>query len=158
MRKITAYCLLIHAEIESYITTLIKEKVRVQANKHKENPSLIIVPNLCFWYGSKLKTKSILDVDKALNCYLETFKNINGVKIANMESMLNPVGMWEEVNVRFNSLLSELDSFGATRGDFAHKSFNKCLRNIPSPVDIQLRVIAIIEDLKIFEEYLKTKS
>ena len=68
-------------------------------------------------------------VSSASASYVQTVRDNHGVRRRNLETLLYPLGI---VEPRLDSTwLAQMDSFGATRGNYAHKSI-KAL-NPPDP-------------------------
>jgi hypothetical protein len=118
-----SYCILCHAEIEAYIEDIVRATTKASydkwmINKHKIHP---IIFHLAYNYKQEsgkpkeppyaMVTQSFRNINKAID------KN-NGIKEENINQLTKPIGF--EVD---NTLATTLSSFGRTRGDIAHQSF-----------------------------------
>jgi hypothetical protein len=128
--KARAYRLLAHAEFEEFIEKRASEiataAVALWASQRKHSRVVThLVANQVGSpsgfpsdLGSGVTAKSI--VSKCLGQYIHVVRNNHGVKIANVLSLLLPIGIDEaEIDPVW---LATIDGFGAERGKAAHKA------------------------------------
>jgi hypothetical protein len=132
-----SYVLLAHAEIEAFCEDLATAKAQAAKRAFvvhgKISPSL---RRMIMYYVAKEKKSwsevanpSPQTVDSASQSHLDGIENNNGVKRQNIEKLFYPVGMTEP---HFDATwLAQMDSFGRSRGDWAHRSIR--LLNLPDP-------------------------
>lgn len=154
-KKIAAYCVMTHAEFEFFVEHLLREKLINTIKNIETNSSKQIIPSLCHQYG-KNKTNKKLKINEAQEWYLKILADNHGIKESNIERMVFPLGF--EISDFDPTLIAELNSFGTTRGNFAHNSFTKVTRQIPNPKDINDRVNNILNMLKDFEAIIRIAS
>lgn len=126
--KLKSFKLLVHAEIEWYFESTVKDIVnfskRQWLNKKGITPSLSY---MILYSPSKFdgeKDISSLTQKKRIEKIITAFETVidqnNGIKEKNLMKLLVPLG------INFQSLdqtwLSTIDSYGSSRGDIAHKS------------------------------------
>lgn len=155
LRKITAFCVMMHAEFEHFIEVTIKNKFNIVFSSIQTQPSYTIIPNLFYYYGRyiDLKNDKGLNVknlkNKAADWYRNTINENHGIKIVNLQNMLRPLGM--DIDTFDQTLLNELDSFGAKRGKFAHGSFQSVMNEVPDPKSLCITIEYIINLLNEFQ-------
>ncbi|MEK6625295.1 MAG: HEPN domain-containing protein [Bdellovibrionota bacterium] len=149
-KKIAAFCVMSHAELEFFVESLLRKKIEESITAIQNTPSDKVIPNLCFSFGKEKRKPSPFDINQAKEWYLKIIADNHGIKVSNLNSLLEPIGI--HVNTLDQNLVSELNSFGADRGKFAHNSFTKVVREIPNPNDLYERVKRIITLLKVFEQ------
>ena len=154
LTRSVAYRVLAHAEIEAYLEDRvldIAKKAFDKWNINKTKTSLTLCSLLAFC-GQEMKkppdslnspqanqqTKwgELLHMERKLNKALQHFrinvKDNHGVKEKNILSLLLPVGV--DPNDLDPLWLTNMDSFGASRGEAAHTSFRRiCVNNTPDP-------------------------
>lgn len=117
-----AYCLLCHAEIESYVEGIILQVAKDAYTKWFANKQIIspIIFHLAYTYKHENGKK-----EAPFSMVVKSFKNLeaaissnNGIKEANTTSLLKPIGFEMDT-----TLQSTLHGFGKTRGQIAHTSF-----------------------------------
>ena len=127
---IRSYVLLSHAEIEAFIEDRAKEKVSKallswNSNRTKSN----CLKSVLSFTGHELsfdKNANANNIQYRMNTTIAHFmssvvdKN-HGVKEKNILKMLLPIGI--EINEIDQTWLSVMESFGSTRGNIAHNSF-----------------------------------
>lgn len=155
LHKISAYCVMMHAEIEFFIESVLRTHTSDVLKQFDTVPSTFLLPNLCFHYGQDNSLKDTTNLVRyAKEWYYEIIADNHGVKTDNIKKMLNPIGL--SIDDFDQSLISELHSFGDTRGRFAHNSFKKVMQEIPNPDDIYDKMKRIIDLLVDFETKVST--
>jgi hypothetical protein len=162
--KIKAYRLLIHAEIEYYIESIVENKIDISLdswNKHQKVNRILIAlmafnnrefPNVP---GNFDELTSRNDLNFRLHTIVNDFRNIiksnNGIKEKDLTNLLIRIGI--EADEIDNTLIISMNSFGAMRGDLAHNT-SKAI-NLINPQD-ELNIIErIITDLKTLDELVE---
>ena len=146
---IRSYCLLCHAEFESYIENITLEVVKKAFDKWQLNKQLIspIIFHLAFNYTSKIKDIPYSLIVKAFLDYEKTIKNNHGIKENNLNNFFKPIGY------EMDSVLKiSLNSFGGTRGEIAHTSFST--QQPLDPVIEKTNVQQILLGLGVFDDEL----
>ncbi len=117
-----AYCLLCHAEIESYIEGIILQVTTDAYTKWFASKQIIspIIFHLAYSYRHENGKK-----EPPYSMVVKSFKNLeatisgnNGIKESNTTNLLKPIGFEMDI-----TLQSTLHGFGKTRGQIAHTSF-----------------------------------
>jgi len=152
--NLRAYRVLIHAEIEYYVETLVREKVKKSLDawkqRHKTNKTLLSLMS----YGKRdgtLKNKLDTRIHSVICDFYGIIKQNHGIKESNMVQLLIPIGVDQDQISQ--TLLSNLDSFGTLRGEQAHTTFKT--QQLINPDDEVARVNNIIIDLKELEELVQ---
>lgn len=138
-----AYHILIHAEIEAYIedrawdiALAAKEKWEREKKANRiilallafsgllmDKPPNSILPDqpsqLTGWH-EKIRLSS--KVTQAVNSFYYVISSNNGIKEVNVIRMLLPIGVGPDELDTVTVLLADLNSYGETRGYFAHKN------------------------------------
>lgn len=123
-----AYIVLCHAEIESFCEDLVKAKA--SAAKYSFETTGRITPVLrrllSYYVGQKRRSWSDVRipsadiVKSASESHFTAIRDNHGIKRLNLERLLYPLGVFE---AQLDSIwLAQMDSFGAKRGDIAHRS------------------------------------
>lgn len=137
-----AYKLLIHAEFEVYFESIVSEIVEKAIAKWKKDSTVnevVLALVICYKLQIEVDLESVISsslekikrTQNVKSSYTEIvymartqFNNIvkanNGIKENNINRLLLPIGI--KIDTLDQVLLSELESFGQTRGEFAHKS------------------------------------
>ena len=155
---IRAYSLLAHAEIESYIETVSKNKAQNALNKwllDKKYNSKILLTLACFIDQSeRIRSASTLENKMKLitGSYNVIVKNNHGIKEENIHNLVLPIGVDE--SALDNTLMSTLTSFGKTRGEYAHTSAS--VQTMPDPVTIQNTINLIITSISDLDLQIKS--
>ena len=147
-----AFCLLCHAELESYIEDITKEVVDRAFSKWNANKEIIspIIFHLAYNYrqeNGKPKESPYGMVFKSYNSLTETIKKNNGIKENNLMGFFKPIGY--EIDP---TLQSTLNDYGKTRGDIAHTSFNT--QQPLDPATEKNNITQILNALKTFDNEL----
>ena len=157
---IRAYSLLVHAEIESYFETICQIKAQYALSKWRNNNkynSHILLSLSCFIeHTQKVKDEKTLELKlrKIVGIFCETIKNNNGIKEQNIKALLLPIGINE--NDLDATWLNTLNSFGITRGQFAHTGAS--VNIVPNHNDIKSNVeniLLVLKDLDLVIKSLK---
>lgn len=168
------YKLLAHAEIESFIEDISKEKVLTAISEWKNNkkPSLTLISFLASYHSSwniddeannediikiskgRIKKESIAKIiDLAHTQYVKKVNDNHGIREKNFLTMILPIGIDEDTVDTI--LISNLDSFGKMRGEIAHKS--RCsLTATTNPQDELNAVTNILNGLRDLDNKIKT--
>lgn len=155
---IRAYSLLAHAEIESYIETVSRDKVQKALNKwlaDKKYNSKILLSLTCFIDQSeRIRSATTLEDKMKLIAgnYYVMVKNNHGIKEDNIHNLILPIGIDE--STLDNTLMSTLTSFGKTRGEYAHTSAS--VQTMPDPLTIQSTVNLIITSIANLDLQIKS--
>jgi hypothetical protein len=162
--KIKAYRLLIHAEIEYYIESIVRNKVDISLdswNKHQK-VNRILIALMAFNNREfsnipenfdELSSKNDLNfrIHTIVNDFRNTIKSNNGIKEKDLTNLLIRIGI--EADEIDNTLIISMNSFGAMRGDLAHNT-SKAI-NLINPQD-ELNIIKkIIQDIKSLDEMVE---
>jgi hypothetical protein len=117
-----SYCLLCHAEIEAYLEDITLEVVRVIFTFWKSNNSQIpdFIFNMVCYYKNKSEMKGSASqiVHLSMKAFEDAINKNHGIKSHNLDNIFLPIGYSMD-----KTLMTVLHSFGDTRGDIAHKSF-----------------------------------
>jgi len=148
-----AYVLLVHAEIESYIEDRAQEVVdQTHANWQQTATCTKTLERLLRYHLDHQRklwhpvTKSDAAVSAAINFYGSIVKGNNGVKEANLLSMLFPIGLdYRRLDAAW---LATMDSFGSVRGTFAHASQIKTQQSIDPKTEYQIVKQQILPAMK----------
>ncbi len=136
------YRLLVHAEIESYLEDVSRDVVTSAISQWKNNgkPSSILIALLASYHSSwhvsdEVSNEEIMKIAKsrknikdsvsevielAQTQYVTRLKNNHGIKDNNFKMLILPTGIC--IDDLDSTWLTNLDSFGAKRGEVAHKS------------------------------------
>lgn len=156
----SAFLLMCHAEIESYIETrclqLVHQTVSAWLDDSKPRTtilSLAAFSNAGGTTGLTIKAKKKPDtkaiVQGAKRRYSDVVYNNHGLKEENLEKMLLPLGIQED---ELAPLLPDMNSFGLERGNLAHKSVGST--KSPDPVDSRILVTRILRDMRTLDRRL----
>lgn len=161
-----AFVVLSHAEIESYMEDCAKDVARTCEDLW--NTSARITRPLAFLIatlservaistsitGTALPDtpRKVEDACKRLfQQYYKRIKDNNGIKEHNTLLLFSPLGV--PFSAYGPTLLPNLDSFGALRGQHAHESA-RAVTSVVDPETEYQRVRALVSDLKPFDEWL----
>ncbi|HGM5433203.1 HEPN domain-containing protein [Serratia ureilytica] len=164
--------LLSHAEFESYLEDVSKDIVLESIRKWRRDkkPTMTMISFLAAYHSSwsvndethneeiielaRKRTdpqKSLMDaVDVASQQFLRKISSNHGVKAKNFKTLIFPTGL--DTTDISDDLYIKLDSFGAKRGDIAHKSA-KVTTEI-NPKDELEMVIQLLNALEELDEKL----
>lgn len=148
--KTKSYRLLCHAEIEFYLEEVCKsaiDKIYLVWQSSQNNTKTYILVHLFAMLGWRVERNTEKKTETRLwtlvDIYKKSLKSNNGIKEANLNSMLKPLGI--DMN-QYNTLVIDLDAFGADRGSIAHTALTT--HQIIDPVSEKNRVMQILENLK----------
>lgn len=178
IRKIIAFRLLVHAEVEEYI----EESCRAIANgawarwQSSAQPTKPLLALVAFsaqhlglppgeWQAPQPTQRKLWPdkvtltnrVNLAISAYNMLLKENHGIKESNLMRVLLPVGVpWSDVPP---VLVAQMDSYGASRGAVAHVSFGSVSKSV-SPVDewdSANNLVAQLKDLEAIFELLRNE-
>lgn len=171
---VIAFRILCHAAIEEYIESSVVQ-IAVKASKHCENTRDISAPaaHLLSFAEAHFgpppatyhppqenqnrvwpeKVDIVSRVKKSATAFIGHVKSSNhGIREKDLMFMLISVGLSHaEIDP---ILVSELDAFGRVRGEFAHTSAQRHVRNSPNPQDELRLVERILDLLRVLDEQL----
>ena len=147
-----AYCLLCHAEMESYIEEVVLYIATLAFNKWQSNKNIVtpIIFHLAYNFkqpAGKPKEPPYSMVGLSYTALRATISNNNGIKDNNISNILKPIGY--EIDP---TLLIGLTSFGGTRGEIAHTSFRT--QQPLDPATEKSKISQLLIGLKEFDEGL----
>ncbi len=148
-----AYRVLAHAEIEFYIENILENLVKEKYDKwiSKHTPSYVLS---CLMISAKLgwqddngkeqgldpvkiglKNENDVSIDQLIGKVVTLYRNSiikynNGITQQNLRKLLFPIGI--AVNSLDGTWLNNMDSYGQTRGEIAHRS-RRGLSTLPDP-------------------------
>ena len=139
-----AYVILMHAEIEGFCEMLADRRIR--RAKERYNKDRRIEPALrriiAYHVGKKVKSwEHVLAptpdiVNAAFQAYMQIIDNNHGIKRSNLEAMFYPLGLLDKhLDAAW---MAQMDSFGITRGVFAHSRAGA--QQMPDPLS-QLQAV-----------------
>lgn len=171
---VVAFRLLSHAAIEDYLEARVIE-IAIRASSHSNSTGDISLPAAHLASFNDMKFGSppaslapprpnqnagwperidlVARVVKSSSLFVKfAQKDNHGVKEKNLMMLLIPVGLkHSDIDPL---LVSELDNFGERRGDFAHSSASKHVRNSPNPEDELNNVLGLLVMLEDLDEKL----
>ncbi len=164
------YRVLVHAEIESYLEDVAREAVTQAIQKWKNNkkPSTILLAFLAAYHSgwnsnddreneeivrlakarSRVKDSINEAIDIAQKQYITNVRDNHGVKEKNFKRLIIPLGI--EIDELDGTWLTNLDNFGASRGETAHKT--KRATGQINPEDEYKTVQSLVKGLKELDE------
>ncbi|WP_290525924.1 HEPN domain-containing protein [Alcanivorax sp.] len=164
------YRVLVHAEIESYLEDVAREAVTQAIQKWKSNkkPSTILLAFLAAYHSgwnsnddreneeivrlakarSRVKDSINEAIDIAQKQYITNVRDNHGVKEKNFKRLIIPLGI--EIDELDGTWLTNLDNFGASRGETAHKT--KRATGQINPEDEYKTVQSLVKGLKELDE------
>ena len=126
---VKSYILLVHAELENYIETICQGIIRIT----KPILSLATMSEKIFKEEDQQYNTTKKRLDKLFSNYNATLANNNGIKEKDLDKLLPTIGIeMEEVD---DTLLSQLNAFGKTRGQIAHKT-TKVIRDFKNEQEV----------------------
>lgn len=156
---VKSYILLCHAEFENYIEE--RCKVIVSRSKSKFDTTGIVTKSLLSLSTMSSKVFEEKDkqyqtlasrIDKFYSNYFAAIEANNGIKRKDLKNLLPHIGIdYETID---ETLLSQLDSFGTTRGQVAHKTIRE-VRDFKDVQQIVQSLLKSLTDLDIRFENLK---
>lgn len=155
--NIRAYSLLVHAEIESYFETISKTKalhaLSQWQNNHKYNSQILLSLSCFVEHTQRVKNEKTLELKlkNIVSVFCETINNNHGIKAQNIKALLLPIGI-DEKDLD-DTWLNTLNSFGRTRGEFAHTGAS--VNIVPNHNDIKNDVETILYILKDLDKEIK---
>lgn len=147
---IRSFCLLCHAEIESYLEDYSFEIISKAFKKWEINKINIspIIFHLAFSYNGKSKELPYSMVVQNYQVVIKIIKSNNGIKENNLNCFFRPIGF--DIDPTLKSILND---FGISRGQIAHTSFQT--QQPLDPISESGNVNLILQGLKTFDEELK---
>ncbi len=164
------YRVLVHAEIESYLEDVAREAVTQAIQKWKSNkkPSTILLAFLAAYHSgwnsnddreneeivrlAKARSRVKDSINEAINIaqkqYITNVRDNHGVKEKNFKRLIIPLGI--EIDELDRTWLTNLDNFGASRGETAHKT--KRATGQINPEDEYKTVQSLVKGLKELDE------
>jgi hypothetical protein len=143
-----AYCVLAHAEFESYVEDRVVELVKASVDAWR-NYSIISKAAACLLTFSEKKReempKTITPLPKNLSARLRDAGDDlralagrnHGIRESNLLSLLLPIGIEPDAFTTgvlgSTGWLTHVDNFGSARGDTAHRSASNRARMLPDP-------------------------
>ena len=122
-----AYIVLAHAEIEAFCEDIVRNRA-ISAKTFFDNAGQVstVLRRLVSYYvgknrrsWSEVRAPSPSTVTSAAESHFAAIRDNNGIKRTNLERLLYPLGVVEaQMNTTW---LAQMDSFGARRGDVAHR-------------------------------------
>lgn len=152
--RIRSYVVLVHAEIESFfedraIDKVQKSLVAWRNNRKRSNclkAVLAFISSEIDFSNDNHRHSIEYRINKIVNHFVQKINKNHGIKEKNLYKILLPIGI--EVTQLDNTWLSEMNSFGGTRGNIAHTSIR-----VQSPLDRDSEVQRINQ--RILPEILK---
>lgn len=149
-----AYVVLAHAELEAYIEDRASEIAQRAANNWQvRGRSSRVIRTLCISFNMRNEQPWLPFTrdPKRINSAVESFKSLvgnnHGIREVNLLRLVFPLGI-EHQSIDA-ALLADLDSFGSSRGVFAHSSIKT-----QQPIDIEgqyKKVEAITRRLRVLD-------
>jgi hypothetical protein len=138
----------VHAEVEAYLEDRAKERARkIEKGWMKTGRRSKAVRRLLRCHNLQMKRPwhpidwSSDTVNAAINSYISSIDNNNGIKERDICHIMFPIGIeYEHLNVTW---LANMSSFGLSRGGFAHGSIKT-----HQPVDPQSEFLKVKELVK----------
>jgi hypothetical protein len=149
-----AYLLLVHAEIESYFEEICEEKLKkafkIWVTKRTKSNVLLSLTSFC---ESNIKNDNLEDrINDALTSQIKKLKDNNGIKQKNILSMVLPLGI--ELSNLDMTWLSVMNTFGAARGDVAHKT--AAVQQQLDPQTLKATVTLIMNEIQKIDIQIKS--
>jgi hypothetical protein len=171
-----AFLVLCHAEVETYLEDSAKDLLGAcdkvwRKSKRIPSPLAFALAIYCIRSGGdkrggkkisvpdKVNASRTVDAPDALDSQLQSaltdmhsrVKRNHGVKEANVLNLFYPLGT--PFSAFGSTLLPNLNSFGALRGEHAHKS-QRSVRSALDPETEYKRVVNLVEDLRSLDSWL----
>lgn len=154
---VRAYRLLCHAEIEDYIeglaTKLLEDGVQIWNEKRVANY------NIASLFICSEKIERNFDITQKANQLFSNYRNIikgnHGIKEENIKKIFVPLGY--KIDDFDNVFISDISSFGTSRGQVAHTSASTQTQQALNFDDEKLKVDHIVEGLIEFKRNLYSK-
>jgi hypothetical protein len=161
-----AFLVLSHAEVESYLEEWAKEIARTcevlwNLSSKISGPLTFLlatlserieIPTTLASPKSKDSPQRLADASvKLFQKYYKQIKDNNGIREKNVLALFSPLGV--PAAALGPTLLPNLDSFGALRGQHAHQSA-KAVQAALDPEIEHKRVTALVNDLQVLDEWL----
>jgi hypothetical protein len=147
-----SYVLLAHAEIEEFLESLATTRAQTAKDTfdHSGRVNVALRKMLAYYVGKERKSWSHVTrpsadiVRSAWQSHVAAIQSNNGVKRQNLEKLFYPVGIVEpQLDPTW---LAAMDSFGGSRGEWAHRSIK--VLNVPDPVTETTAVENLLPGLK----------
>lgn len=159
--KLRAYRLLVHAEIEYYLETIVNNKVQKSLAEWKEKSRGNIVLLSLLAYNKyefpavpnviqNVTTKNDLNfrMHKIVKDFFDLIVANHGIKEKNVSNLLIRIGV--DVTRIDQTLISNMNSYGNVRGDLAHSTYK--IQTLINPYDEKNAVERIINDLQVLDK------
>ena len=168
--------MLVHAEIESYLEDVARDAViqAIKAWKSNRKPSTILLAFLASYHSgwntnesrededilrlakSRTRVKDSINeaIDIAQKQYITSIKNNHGVKEVNFKRLVIPLGI--DIDQLDGTWLTNLDSFGASRGETAHQT--KRTTGQINPKDELNTVKSLLQGLQTLDEKILVET
>lgn len=155
----SAYTVLCHAEIETYLEASATKLLDFAANEWASRRPTRQLVHICTFHEGRGNTNSVPNNDiwnevvtRSILKQKGIIKNNKGIKEANVCEMFTPLGF--DTRSIDPILLSDLTAFGVLRGDHAHKAQNDIIGTSFDPFDIVSKVEGIVQLLSDFDEQI----
>lgn len=143
------YCLLVHAELESYFEKICTAYIDIKVQEFTSNSELNeVVMAIVLLYShepdtteddvfraafNKMRKCKSSKVNERVNVFKASFKDVvkdnHGIKKADLKKLFLPTGFLHKVEGMFD----DFDSFGSDRGSIAHTSATPRIRENTDP-------------------------
>lgn len=154
---VRAFRLLCHAEIEDYIEGLATKLLEDGVQNWNENR--VANYNIASLFISSEKIDKNFDITQKahqlFSKFREKIKSNNGIKEENIKKIFAPLGY--SINDFDNLFISDISSFGTSRGQVAHTSASTQTQQALNFDDEKLKVDHIVEGLIDFKRILYSK-
>lgn len=160
--RMISYRMLCHAALESYFEEVsrdvLERSYRRWSNNNFMEKHLV---SLCFRYSRQPEIKdhvffnlqkgsASLLVKMAVDWHSKSIADNNGIKEYNIGILFKPYG--NGTIDAFSSIQSDLDSYAAARGQYAHTT-PSAIQTIPDPKDEKIFIDQIISSLLPIDQY-----
>jgi hypothetical protein len=159
--KLRAYRLLVHAEIEYYLETIVNNKVQESLSEWEEKSKINIVLLSLLAYNKRefpavpsviqgVTTKNDLNfrVHGIISDFFDLITTNHGIKEKNISNLLIRIGV--DAAKIDQTLISNMNSYGGVRGDLAHTTYK--IQKLINPYDEKNAAERIINDLQTLDE------
>lgn len=146
-----AYIVLAHAEIEAFCEDIVRERVRSAKGAFDKTGRVTpVMRKMVSYYVGKnrrpwtdVRAPSSDIAEKASQSHLAAVNENNGIKRANLEKLLYPLGVLDShMDVIW---LAQMDSFGSARGRVAHNTIGASIA--PDPLTELINVNQLLTGL-----------
>lgn len=176
LTRTIAYRVLVHAEIESYLEDRVSDIAKEALRKWNSNKVATTTLLALIAFSDRemrsppasiqppqptqsQKWNELLYLQEKANlaskAFFLTVKNNHGLREANILSLFLPIGV--DPNALSPNWLANMDSFGALRGEAAHKSSqNICIQQAPDPQNEYNLIQQLIVEIRSVDQMLST--